>query len=310
MNVAIVGGAGGVGASVAFNLLLRGGHDVVLIDRSPEMTTSHVMDLEQTLVQGFGRSVRGGDPSDMAAADVVVVTAATPLTVNTSRLIYLNDNAVIVRDVVDALPAGWPGVLVVVTNPVDPLVTWAQRRTGIDRRRLLGYTLNDSLRLRSGIAQARGVEPGTVEAWVVGEHGDACVPLWGTVSIDGAPVSLPAAEREQAEDFLRTWYVRHVALDSGRSSTWTSGVGVARMVCALDSEDGELWPCSLLLTGEYGVEDLALSVPVTLASGGVREIHEWRLSDAEQAAMRTAADLVRAATDGIDLGAAVAEATP
>lgn len=310
MRVVIVGGAGGVGASVAFNLLQHGGHDVVLIDRSPEMTVSHVMDLEQTLVQGFGRTVRGGDSADMQGADVIVVTAAAPLTVNTSRLVYLNDNAAIVRDVVDALPASWPGVLVVVTNPVDPLVTWAQRHTGLDRHRVIGYTLNDSLRLRSGVARVRGAAPGAVGAWVVGEHGDACVPLWGTVEIDGRPVVLDAGERARAEDFLRTWYVRHVALDSGRSSTWTSGVGVARMVCALDSQAGELWPCSLLLDGEYGLEDVALSVPVILAAGGVREVQEWQLDDGEQAGMRAAADLVRTVTDSIDLDASVVEAAP
>src|SRR5437870_2047375 len=86
MRVTIVGGSGGVGASAAFNLLRASeGHDVVLVDRRPEMITSHAMDLEQTLGQGATGTIRGGDATDIAAADVLVVAAAVPLTVNTSR---------------------------------------------------------------------------------------------------------------------------------------------------------------------------------------------------------------------------------
>ena len=147
----IVGGAGGVGASTAFNLaLMRGGHEVVIADNRPEMVTSHVMDLDQVLEQAPGCSVRGGDLGDVADAGVVVLLSATPLTVGTSRLEYLEKNALIADELADRVPAGWDGVMVVVTNPVDPLVTRVQRRTGLDRRRVLGYTLNDSLRLRTG----------------------------------------------------------------------------------------------------------------------------------------------------------------
>jgi malate dehydrogenase len=142
MRVAIVGGAGGVGASVAFNLLrMDAGHEVAILDSRPNMVTSHVMDLEQTLLLGAGDSIKEGDDEDLATADVVVVAAAVPLTVNTSRMVYLEDNAAIVGGVLDRLDAGWEGVLLVVTNPVDPLCTWALRRRGIDRRRLMGYTI-------------------------------------------------------------------------------------------------------------------------------------------------------------------------
>jgi malate dehydrogenase len=307
MKVTIVGGAGGVGASAAFNLLLLGDAlHVVLVDRRPEMIASHVMDLEQALaLAGGGASISGGDAGDLADADVLVVTAAVPLTLNTSRLVYLADNAAIVGEVLDALPEGWDGVLVLVTNPVDPLCTWGQGRTGIDRRRLVGYTLNDSLRLRSGIGEALGVAGSRVDAWVVGEHGDGCVPLWDRVRVDGSPTALGDEQRARAEEFLRTWYVRHVALDSGRTSTWTSGAGVARMVAAIVRDSGELWPASVVLDGEYGVDGLALSVPVSLGRGGVREIHEWTLTPGQAAAFERAAGVVGDVTRRIDAGSVV-----
>ena len=298
MRIAIYGGGGGVGSSTAFNLLLGADSDseVILVDSRPAMVESHVLDLEQVLELDGSGVVRGGNADDLRSADVVVFTAAAPLTVNTSRLDYLAANAAIAGDLVEILGSdgSWPGVLVVVTNPVDPICTWIQRSSGIDRTRVLGYTLNDSLRLRTGVAKALRIAPGTVDAWVLGEHGDACVPLFDRILVAGEPVALTDEQRAQAEEFFRTWYVRHVALDSGRSSTWTSGLGLSRMVAALGGE-GELWPASVVLDGEYGIVGAAVTVPITLARGGVRTIHVWDLSAEDLDALRASSELVRAA---------------
>jgi len=275
------------------------------------MITSHVMDFEQTLELSPGGSVRGGDVSDVQDADVVVLLSSTPLTVGASRLEYLAKNALIVDELVDELATRWDGVIVVVTNPVDPLVTRLQQRTGLDRRRILGYTVNDSLRLRTGLAHALGVPPGSVEAWVLGEHGDTSVPLFDRVSVNGVHVQPTPDQAAAAEEYFRSWYVRHVALDSGRSSTWTSGLGVARMVAALDSPSeldsanrldgaGELWPASVVLDGEYGIEGVAVTVPVTIGRGGATQIHEWELGPDELGALRASAAFVRAAVESID----------
>ena len=298
VKVTLVGGAGGVGAATAFNLvLMRRTDEIVLVDRRPEMITSHAMDFEQVLELSPGCSVRGGDAGDVRDADVVVLLSSTPLTVGTPRLEYLAKNALLADELAAELAAGYGGTVVVVTNPVDPLVTRLQQRTGLDRRRVLGYTVNDSLRLRTGLAHALGVPPGSVEAWVVGEHGDLSVPLFDRVRVDGVAVRPTHVQAAAAEEYFRSWYRRHVALDSGRSSTWTSGLGVARMVAALDG-DGELWPASVVLDGEYGIEGVALTVPVTIGRGGAEEIHEWELGAADLAALRAAAEFVRAAVAG------------
>jgi malate dehydrogenase len=297
MKVTILGGAGGVGASTAFNLaLMQRPHEVVLVDSRDNMLSSHVWDMEQVLEQAPGCTVRAGEAGDVADSDVVVLLSATPLTVGTSRLEYLGKNALIADELADRLPPTWAGLLIVVTNPVDPLVTRLQRRTGFDRRRILGYTINDSLRLRSGLARALGVPPGSVEAWVLGEHGDTSVPLLDRVTVDGARVHPTAAQAAAAVEYLRTFYVRHVALDSGRSSTWTSGLGVARMVSALDGP-GELWSASVVLEGEYGIDGVAVTVPVTIGRAGAERIHEWDLSADELAALHASAELVRGAAD-------------
>ncbi len=292
MRIAIAGAGGGVGASVAFNLL-TGPLDceVVMADSRPSMLRSHLWDLEQVLEQSATGTVREGDRSDIASADVVVLAAAAPLTVNESRMVYLADNARILSPLLDAVPPGWPGVLIVVTNPVDPLCTWAQRSTGLDRRQVLGYTLNDSLRLRTAIAKRLRVTPGSVDAWTLGEHGDGAVPLLSRVRVNGNPVTLDPRAAADVRQWLKDWYARHVALDSGRSSTWTSGLGIARMVAAVASGDG-IWTASVMLTGEYGIDGVSLSVPVALSAGGMREIVEWPLAADEQNGLQAAAGIV------------------
>src|SRR4051812_19232626 len=204
-TIAIAGGAGGVGSSTAFNLLLRPEpYDVVVVDRRPQKVLSHVMDLEQVLGLGGGRSVRPGEPEDLTAADVVVVCAAARLTANTSRSVYLHDNAEIVGGIAERL-AGWPGVLIMVTNPVDALCTWGVERYGLGRPRGVGYTLNDSLRLRTAIAAHLREPVEDVQAYVLGEHGEHAVPVFSRVTLRGEPVALGAAARVEAETFVRTW---------------------------------------------------------------------------------------------------------
>ncbi|MFZ1995723.1 MAG: hypothetical protein WAU75_16550, partial [Solirubrobacteraceae bacterium] len=300
MRVVIAGAGGGVGASLAFNLLLSPlDCEVVMLDERQNMVHSHLWDLEQVLEQIAPTppaTVRSGSVEDVDGADMLVITAAAPLTVNDSRMVYLRDNTAILAPLLDRVPHGWPGTVILVTNPVDPLGTWAQRHTGLERTRLLGYTLNDSLRLRTGIGRVLDVAPGRVRAWMIGEHGDLAVPLWDRVELDGAAVALDDVQRAGVMEFVSGWYVRHVALDSGRSSTWTSGLGIARMVQAcLDPEGDELWPASIMLCGEYGLEGVSLSVPVRLGGGGARRIEEWELGARDHEALHGAARFVREA---------------
>jgi malate/lactate dehydrogenase len=291
-TVAITGGAGGVGSSLAFNLLMRPEpYDVVVVDRSGLKVASHVMDLEQIPALAGGGSVRPGGLEALEDADVVVMCASTALTDNTSRAVYLDDNAKLVLGMTQLLG---PGVLIVVTNPVDALCTLVVQHHGLDRRRVLGYTLNDTLRLRTAVAQARGVASADVEAYVLGEHGDGSVPVFSRVSIHGQPVSLEPGECAAAAHFVRTWYREHVALDPRRSSTWTSGAGVARMIAGLRAR-ADPWPASVVLDGEYGTEGVSVTVPVALGPRGVERIHEWELAADELAGLRRAAEAVRAA---------------
>ncbi|CCQ17879.1 Malate dehydrogenase [Rhodococcus sp. AW25M09] len=302
-KVTIFGGAGGIGSSVAFNLLLRPStYDVVIVDTKPNMVTSHVMDLQDVAGIDGSSTVRGGSADDAADSDIVILSAAVPLRLNASRSVFLEDNARIVEALaVPLIESGWNGIFVMLTNPADALSTWLHQRTGFDRRKLLGYTINDSLRLRTGVGRALGVSPHRVEGWVLGEHGAGQVPLYDSLLVDGSPVHLDDEQRAVAQNYIDTWYVEHVALDSGRTSTWSSGRGTALLVDAIVTESDEPLPASVVLDGEYGVKGASLGVPVLLGKSGVRSVVEWDLSTSELAAFRTGGDSVRAAAEGISL---------
>ncbi|WP_218781473.1 malate dehydrogenase [Streptomyces griseiscabiei] len=295
MKVVIIGGAD----TAAFNLLsAQGTYAIVLVDTRPNMITSHTMDLENAL--GLGTTadvVRGGTPEDALDADVVVLSAAVPLRLNSSRSVFLGDNARIVADCLRPLrEAGdaFGGVVLMLTNPVDPLLTWTHRQGWLPRHRLIGYTLNDSLRLRTGIGLALGVPVKDVDAWMLGEHGEGQVPLYSRITVGGEPVQLTEEQRRQAEEYADTWYTRHVSLDSGRTSTWTTGLGTARLIEAMATGSDTVVPASVVLEGEYGVHGVSLTVPVRLGPQGIRHIERWDLPAAELDGMGEAAVRVEA----------------
>jgi malate dehydrogenase len=302
MKVVIIGGGGGVGSSAAFSLLNSPhGHEIVLVDNRPEMVTSHVMDLENVATLGAGQTtVRGGTARDALDADVVVLCAAAPLRLNVSRSVYLADNLRIVSRALTALSGtDFGGVVLMLTNPVDVLLTWVHRQRWLPKGRLLGYTLNDSLRLRTGVAMALGVHPREVGGFVLGEHGDGQVPIFSRITLHGAPVSLSREQRAAARHYIDTWYPRHVALDSGRTSTWASGRGVALMIDAMADDQGAVLPAAAALDGEFGVHGVCLGVPVTLSRHGVAEVVEWSLEPEELRGLRRAASSIETAVAGL-----------
>ena len=266
MRVAIAGGAGGVGSALAYTLVTRPEpFEVVLVDHKPNRVQSHAMDLE-LLLEGRCGSITAGSCPDVTDCEVLVICASASAT-------RAADNAPIIDEISGRLH-GWDGAVIMVTNPVDALTARLARTLG-DRRRVLGYDLNDTLRLRAAL-------PGAEDVWVLGEHGDGAVPIFSRVR---PPVD--DGRRAEARAFVRDWYRRHVALDAGRSSTWTSAAGIARMLAAMARDDGEQWVASVLLDGEYGLHDVATGVPVTLGPRGLVAVQEWELAPDELAALQS-----------------------
>ena len=136
LKVAIFGGGGGVGSSIAYSLVAGARVDeIVLIDDLQNIVASHVMDLQDASALGYAQTIRSGVADDALDANVVVISAGVPLRCSDSRSTYLDSNAAIVKSIVRPLAgAGWDGVIVLMTNPVDALLTWIHQEAGFDRR--------------------------------------------------------------------------------------------------------------------------------------------------------------------------------
>jgi malate/lactate dehydrogenase len=295
-KVTIVGGYGGVGSALAYTLLTSADPcEVTLLGRRSQYVTCQLMDLGG--ITPFGHTaVRSGDIDDFADSDVVVITASVPFEPLASRLEFLSRNIEILRPYFHALadlPADWPGHVIVVTNPVDPLTTWLGHSARIDRHQLLGYSWNDSLRLRIAVGQALDAHASDVVGWVVGEHGDGCVPLFDRIRVGGVPVWLSPEQQRSVSAEIRGWYARWAALGVSRTTAWTTATGVARMIHDLVSRALSDWCAAVPLHGEYDIDGVAIGVPITIGSNHVSPVHEWQLAQHDGYALHHAADVIR-----------------
>ena len=311
MKIGFIGGGGTVGSTAAFRVAaLARVDEVVLIDARDNVARAHAMDLELTLADldrsepagPSGRNVviRAGGWADLTGSDIVVLSASVPERNVASRDEYLAANVAIVRDAANHLTRRCPhAVVVLATNPVDVFTGALSHWTGMPARRFVGFSRNDTVRLRWAVARALGARAADVGAVVLGEHGDLQVPLLDRVTVRGRAVTLTAEQQAAVSRDIRDWFASYQALQSGRTSGWVSGVGLGEVVGALLSGTGEPIPCSAMLAGEYGFSEVSLGVPARLGPEGVREVVELSLTPAQHELLAAAAAKVKAATDAV-----------
>jgi len=299
MRVTVVG-SGFVGQTTAMRLVQRGLAEVVLIDIIEGLPQGLAMDLRQSApIVGFEPHVVGtNDYADTAGSDVVVITAGFPRQPGMSRMDLLGKNAGIVREVVEKVVPGSPAaILIVVTNPLDEMTYLAAEVSGFPRSRVMGMAgVLDSGRLRAFIAEELGVSPLVVEAMTLGSHGESMVPLPRHATVDGKPLTelVDAATLERLYARTRDAGAEIVALLKKGSAYYAPSAAVAKMVGSIVRSTEELLPVCAWCTGEYGISDVYVGVPVRLSRAGVAEIVELDLDAEELAALRAAAEGIRA----------------
>jgi malate dehydrogenase len=296
-KVTIVGAAGGIGSALTYTLATSAiPYEVALIGRRPETITAQLIDLEAMAGRPDPGTVRSGNVQDFSDSDVIVFAASIPFDPGRkNRADFLSANADILRPYFQAvaeLPAHWPGHVIIVSNPVDPLVTWLARHARIGRRQVLGYNWNDSLRLRAAIARMAGVLACQVEAWILGEHGPHCVALFDRVRVTGSQLDLAQPWQEEALGEITQFYTRWASLGLARTTMWSTANGVARLVELLTQGQAGMCTASLFLAGEYGFSDVSLGVPVRVRDGAVAGIVQWPISASAVTTLRAAAEVI------------------
>ena len=234
MKVTVIGAAGSVGAPAAFYLAASGLVDeLVLIDMRPNVVQQHAMDMS-TAVSALDVSVKAGESEDLAGSDIVLNAAGMPQGLIADRMEMLPKNIPLIRETALKIKEFCPEAIVITaTNPVDPLNYATYLASGFDRKRVLGYSVNDSFRFRELVAGAKGVKVSQVQATVVGEHGSTQVPLFSSARIDGRPVSFTAEEKQSILGEIPNILRRYEELQAGRTAGWTCAVGLAALVRAM-----------------------------------------------------------------------------
>ena len=304
-KIALIG-AGNIGGTLAHLCVLKGLGDVVLFDVIDGLPQGKALDmLEAGPIEGYDANITGTTSyADIAGADVCIVTAGVARKPGMSRDDLLGINCKIMSDVSSNIKQYAPDSLVIViTNPLDAMVTLTKRVTGFPKNRVVGQAgVLDSARYRTFIAQELGVSVQNVTAMVLGGHGDDMVPVRSYCQVGGVPVEklISAARLEEIEQRTRQAGGEIVALLKTGSAFYSPASAAVQMAAAYLQDRKQILPCAAYLEGEYGINGVYFGVPVSIGAGGVERVIEVDLSDKEKQEMEVSVGHVRELVTAMD----------
>jgi len=292
-------GAGNVGATCA-NVLAHKDivNEVVLLDIKGDLAKGKALDSwQQAPIDYYSTRLKGtADYADTANSDIVVITAGIPRKPGMSRDDLISTNAKIVNMVTSSILEHSPNpIIIVVSNPLDVMTYAAFKGSGLDASRVFGMAgILDTARYRAFLATELNVSPKDIQAVLMGGHGDTMVPLPRYTTVAGIPVT------ELIDDEKLDAIVQRTKKGGGElvglmgTSAWYApGAAAAQMVESIVKNENRIFPCCAYLTGEYGLDDIYLGVPVQLGENGISRIIELDLNSDEQTLLKTSAGHVR-----------------
>ena len=293
-KIAVVG-AGNVGASCAMYLAEANLADVVMVDIIEGVPQGKGLDLTQAgPVRGYNATVTGTNNfADIKGADIVIMTAGLPRKPGMSREDLLNKNADIIASVGKEIKKHAPkSFVIMVSNPLDLMTFHMQRITGFPANSVFGQAgILDSTRFRTFVAMELNVAMSEIQAMVLGGHGDTMVPLPRYTTVAGIPISelIPEDRIEAISERTRVGGGEIVKLLKTGSAYYAPAAATVDMCRSVFNDEKKVLPVSAYLTGEYGIKDIYIGVPVVLGANGVERIIELKLSKAELTALQKSA---------------------
>jgi L-lactate dehydrogenase len=292
-----------VGASFAYALMQRSlTNEMVLIDANRGRAEAEAMDLQHGLPFVRPIVIRAGDYADLAGAAITVVTAGAAQKPGETRLQLLERNAAIFRQIIPPIAEHNPdGIIVVATNPVDIMTSLTIKYSGLPAQRVIGSgTVLDTARFRSMLGEHYNVDPRSVHAYIVGEHGDSELPLWSTATIGGMRLEdyqpaggekIDLATRDRI--FERTRDAAYAIIERKGATYYAIGLGLLAVVEAILRNQRSVLTVSSLMAGQYGVSDICISLPTIVGSGGAEEVLLLKISPEEEDAFRRSATTLK-----------------
>lgn len=310
-KVAIIG-AGAVGTATANCLLAKGiSSEIVLIDINKNKALGEILDMQHSLeFQTRNVKLVAGDYDDCKDAQIVVLTVAAPFDGSLDRLLFRDKTSAILKQVVpDIMASGFEGIFIVVSNPVDVMTQLVQKLSGVDNSRVIGSgTILETARLKYNIGQIMNVNPKSIDAYVIGEHGESLVIPWSHVSVGGKNFLEIVKDNKDKyknislqEIYDKTKNAGHEIMKAKGNTQFGIASGVVAIISAILQDECKTLPVCSYVDGQYGINDTYCGVPAIIGKDGIIDIGIFNLTDEEQDKFINSAKVIKDSFDGINL---------
>lgn len=302
-NKVILVGDGAVGSSFAYASTILGiGRELGIIDINEKKAEGDAIDLSDALSFSNPKDIYKANYSDCKDASVVVITAGSPQKPGETRLDLVDKNLKIFKGMIESIvKSGFNGVFVVASNPVDILTYATWKYSGFPAGKVIGSgTALDSSRFKKEISNLVGVDPRSVNAYILGEHGDTEFPVWSHTNIGGLPLyewvktfGDDLDEVELLKTFDRVKNTAYEIIDKKGATFYGIGMALAKLVQAILNDENSIYPVSAYLDGEYGLHDIFIGTPAIINKNGIKWVIEVPLTDTENERMQESARLLK-----------------
>ena len=301
-KVAVVG-CGFVGAASAFSLMQSGlFSEMVLIDSDPAKAEGEALDISHGVPFAKPIKIYAGGYDDVRNASLIVITAGANQKPGETRLDLVKKNIGIFKSIIPEIKSrGFKGILLIVANPVDILTTVAQKLSGLPENRVFGSgTVLDTARLKSELGAHLNVDPRSVHAFIIGEHGDSEIAAWSSANVSGIPLNKFC---EMRGHFNHDEAIKKIAADvknsayeiikRKRATYYGIAMSVKRICEAIVRDEKSILPVSSMMHGEYGINGVSLSMPAIVGKDGIETLVPLQLNETEQADLRKSAQTLQ-----------------
>ncbi len=299
----VIVGAGSVGSTFAYSLLIRGlASQIAIVDINKERAEGEVMDLNHGLPFAYPTRIWAGDYSDCKDADVVVIAVDKGQRIEQSRLELAEGNFQIMKQIVPNITRyNKECILLVVTNPLDVMTYAALKLSGFPKNRVIGSgTALDTARLRYLLGEYLQVDPRNVHAYIIGEHGDSEVPVWSLANVAGirlrdyCPIcKVPYNVDDFNGLFLKVKGAGYEIIRRKGRTFYAVALAMTKIVESILRNENAVLTVSCLLENYHGVSNICLSVPTVLNRSGVKEVIELPLDEKEIADFQKSATIIK-----------------
>lgn len=299
MKISIIG-SGFVGSTIAYTLMLNGlSSHILLVDKNTDKAIGECMDLNHGIPFVSPVTISVGDYKDCESSDIVIITAGANQKVGETRIDLINKNIDIFKNMIPQIAKyAKDAILLVVTNPVDILTYVTYKLSGFPKNKVIGSgTLLDTARFKYLIGQNLNIDTRNIHGYILGEHGDSEFAAWSSANIAGSPIDLYCNDRNQSyckeKIFNEVKNSAYEIINKKGATYYAIALAVKRIVEAIYRNENSILTVSSILDGEYGIHDIALSVPTIIGKNGIVNTFNMPLDESEKAKLIHSANTLK-----------------